>query len=168
MSVNMLTKHFDGPIAVDCMVTPGTDSEQKRDTGMVTDAIFIWMMSKPDGDLFEYMRQLESASLAHYMDLPFYWVDFGGTNNQTTRLRRNPHRRMIRQLNTRPYLLKRDHTYDVTLVQNGKTGEFWVDGERWIQFRDPTPHTHGHIGFRAYTASLAVHSLKVWRIQPRP
>ena len=167
MSVNMLRKHFDGPIAVDCMVTPGEDSAQKRDTGLVTDAIFIWMMSKPEGDLFEFMKGLENASLAHYMSLPFYWVDFGGTNNQTTRLRRNPHRRMVRQLSTRAHLLKRDHTYKVTLVQNGHVGEFWVDGERWIQFRDPQPHSDGCIGFRAYTASLAVHGLKVWRIRQR-
>jgi len=90
MSVNMLRHRFTGPIAIDCRVTPQEDSEQERDTGLVTDAIFIWMMEHPDGDLFEYMQGLETASLANYVELPFYWVDLGGTNNQTTRLRRNP------------------------------------------------------------------------------
>jgi hypothetical protein len=164
MSVNMLRERFSGPIAIDCRVTPQEDSPKERDTGLVTDAIFIWMMDRPDGDLFEFMQQMETASLFNYMELPFYWVDFGGTNNLTTRTRRNPQRRMIRQFDTRPRLLKRDHTYDITMVQNGNTLEFWVDGERWVQAWDPDPLDEGYIGFRAYVAGLAFHDLKVWRI----
>ncbi|MFW6437557.1 MAG: DUF6250 domain-containing protein [Armatimonadota bacterium] len=165
MSNNILRQRFTGPIAVDCRVTPQEDSPKERDTGLVTDAIFIWMMDNPDGDLFEFMEGLESASLMNYIELPFYWVDLGGTNNLTTRLRRNPHRRMIRQFDTRPRLLKRYHTYDVTMVQNGHVLEFWVDGERWVQAYDPTPLSEGHIGFRAYVAGLKLHDLKVWRIR---
>ncbi|MFO7946823.1 MAG: DUF6250 domain-containing protein [Armatimonadota bacterium] len=163
-SVNMMRQHFEGPIAIDCRVTPQEGSLKDRDTGMVTDAIFIWMMEHPEADLFQYMQELETASLFNYIELPFYWVDFGGTNNQTTRFRQNPHRHMIRQFDSRPRLLKRYHTYDITMVQNGNIVEFWVDGERWIQTWDPTPLTEGYIGFRAYVAGLAVHDLKVWRI----
>jgi rhamnogalacturonan endolyase len=164
MSVNMLRERFEGPIAIDCRVTPQEDSPKERDTGLVTDAIFIWMMQHPDGDLFEFMQGLETASLLNYMELPFYWVDFGGTNNMTTRVRRNPHRQMVRQFDARPHLLERYHTYDVTMVQNGHVNEFWVDGERWLQWWDPTPLTEGYIGFRAYVAGLKLHELKVWRI----
>lgn len=164
MSVNMLQKRFEGPIAIDCRVTPQEDSPKERDTGLVTDAIFIWMMEHPDGDLFEFMRGLDSASLLNYMELPFYWVDFGGTNNLTTRVRKNPHRHMVRQFDDRPRLLKRYHTYDVTMVQNGHINEFRVDGECWAQWWDPAPLTEGYIGFRAYVAGLRLHELKVWRI----
>ncbi len=163
MSVNVLRQRFRGPIAIDCTVTP-MPPEPERFTSGVTDAIFIWMIDHPEGTLFEYMRGLEDASLANYMSLPFYWIDLGGTNNQTTRFRKNPRRHLIRQFDTRPRLMRRNHTYEITIVQNRNVSEFWVDGERWIQSWDPEPLTEGHIGFRAYVAGLTLHSLRVWRI----
>ena len=163
MGNGILRKRFESPIAMDCVATPvPTD----RFSAGVTDAIFIWMMDRSDGDLFEFMQSLPDAALTHYIPIPLYWVDFGGSNNVTTRFRRNPGRHLIRQFTDRPRLLDRGRTYRVTTVQNGNTSEFWVDGERWIQAYDPCPITAGHIGFRAYVADLTVHDLKVWRIRP--
>jgi hypothetical protein len=163
MSVNMLRHRFKGPLAVDCVATPmPTDAFSAG----VTDAIFIWMMDKPDGNLPEYMEGLPDAGLGGYMPLPFYWVDFGGTNNKTTRMRKNPHRHMVRQFNDRARLLHRNKTYAVTMVQNGSFVEFWVDGECWIQRHEQHPLTEGHMGLRAYVAGLKLSSLKIWRIEP--
>ncbi len=161
MSVCALKHRFEGPIAVDCIATPSPTEEFSAG---VTDAIFIWMLDKPEGDLVEYMEGLPDGSLSHYMPLPFYWVDFGGTNNKTTRMRKNPHRHMVRQFSDRARLLDRNRSYQVTMVQNGNIIEFWVDGERWIQLYDPKPLVAGHIGFRAYVAGLTISQLKIWRI----
>ena len=162
MSVCALKQRFEGPIAVDCIATPSPTEEFSAG---VTDAIFIWMLDKPDGDLVEYMEGLPDGSLSHYMPLPFYWVDFGGTNNKTTRMRKNPDRQMVRQFSDRARLLDRGKSYQVTLVQNGNVIEFWVDEERWIQIYDPTPLSSGHVGFRAYVAGLTIGELKIWRIK---
>ena len=161
MSVCVLKQRFDGPLAMDCVATPAPTVEYSAG---VTDAIFIWMLDRPDGDLLEYMAGLPDASLSHYMPLPFYWVDFGGTNNQTTRLRRNPRRRLMRQFNDRARLLERDRTYHITLVQSGNGVEFWVDGKMWVQAYDDHPLTGGHVGLRSYVAGLTVSELRLWRI----
>lgn len=161
MSVNICRERFEGPIAVDCVVEPMPTEEYSAG---VTDLICIWMMDKPEGDLFEYMQTLEDASLNHYLPLPFYWVDFGGTNNKTTRLRKNPYRQMVRQFNDRARLLQRDTTYRITMVQNADIIEFRVDGQCWIQRHDPHPLTTGHVGFRAFIADVKLSELKVWRI----
>jgi len=163
MSNSFIRRRFDGPIAFECVATPVPTDEKSAG---VTDAIFIWMIDNPDGDLFAFFDEQESASLFNFMHLPFYWTDFGGTNNVTTRMRRNPHRHMIRQFTDRPRLLKRDTTYRVTCVQNGNWTEFHVDGEPWIKAYDPHPLDSGHVGFRAYNADLRIEEVKVWRIQP--
>ncbi len=159
----ILRERFEGPVAVDIEASQVT-MEDEYSAG-VTDAIFIWMMDKADGDLFEYLKSLDNASLRNLMEIPFYWVDFGGSNNVTTRFRKNPHRWMIRQFQDRPRLLERDRIYQITLVQNGNLTEFWVDGDPWIRAYDPDPLRSGHIAFRAFIGDLKVESLEVWRIE---
>ncbi len=161
MSVNVCRMRFEAPIAVDCIVTPMPTDEYSAG---ITDLICIWMLDRPEGDLFEFMESLPDANLAHYMPLPFYWVDLGGTNNKTTRFRKNPHRQMVRQFSDRDRLLRRDKSYSITMVQDGDVVEFWVDGQCWIQRHDPNPIIVGHVGFRAFVAGLELSGLKVWRI----
>jgi hypothetical protein len=167
MSNCLLRQRFQGPLAVDYRARPvPTD----RFPAGVTDAIFIWMADHPDGELESFLNKQSragDASLKMLLPLPFYWVDFGGSNNVTTRLRKNPYRHMMRQYTDRSRLLRRNHTYDITVVQNGKTIEFWVDGSRMIQVYDPHPLTEGHVGVRAFCADLELTSLAVWRIAPR-
>jgi hypothetical protein len=163
MSNSFIRQRFDGPIAFECVATPVPTDEHSAG---VTDAIFIWMINHPDRDLFAFFDEQPSASLFNFMHLPFYWTDFGGSNNVTTRMRRNPHRHMIRQFTDRARLLKRDATYRITCVQYGNWTAFHVDGEPWIQAYDPNPLDGGHVGFRAYNADLRIDEIKVWRIEP--
>ncbi|MBT4822151.1 MAG: hypothetical protein HON70_40970 [Lentisphaerae bacterium] len=163
MSNSFIAQRFEGSVVMDCTATPVPTSEKSAG---ITDAIFIWMLDCPDGELAEFLAEQEGASLGNLTDLPFYWVDFGGTNNVTTRLRKNPRRHMIRQFTDRARLLERDRSYRVSVVQNGHFVEFWVDGKRWMAAYDPDPHSAGHVGFRAYCADLRVESIEVWRVVP--
>jgi len=163
MSNSFVNRRFDGPIAVDCVATPVPTKEKSAG---ITDAIFIWMIDNPGGDFPAFIAKLKNASLANLKPLPFYWVDFGGSNNVTTRMRKNPHRHMIRQFTDRARLLERDRTYRITVVQMDHFVEFWVDGKRWIATRDPNPLTSGYVGFRAYNADLKIERLRIWRIGP--
>ena len=166
MCNGFLRQRFDGPIAMECVATP-VPTEAK--SAGVSDAIFIWMIDKPEGGFFDFLNERSArgdAGLPGLMPLPFYWVDFGGTNNVTTRMRKNPHRHMIRQFTDGPRLLARDKSYRIICVQNGHFVEFHVDGSPLVQAYDEHPLTSGHVGFRAYIADLKVESLKVWRIAP--
>lgn len=161
---NLLRTRFNGPLAMDCVITP---APVDRFCAGITDAIVIWMLDRSDGDLFEFFDAKTAAAEAGLnllLPMPLYWVDFGGSNNITTRLRRNPGRRLVRQFTDRQRLLERYRSYRITTVQNGHFLEFWVDGELWIQTYDPVPLTSGYVGFRAYIADLKVEDLKVWRI----
>jgi len=163
----LLRERFAGPIAVDYVARPvPTD----RFCAGITDAIFIWMLDRPEGDLFGYLEsktEAGEAGLNILLPIPLYWVDLGGSNNVTTRLRKNPGRHMVRQFTDRPRLLERDRTYAVTVVANGHFIEFWVDGQPMVQFYDPHPLTAGHVGVRAFCADLEISGLKVWSLAPR-
>jgi hypothetical protein len=170
MANGFIRQRFDGPIVVDATATPVPSGNPKHTAG-VTDAIFVWMIDHPEGDLEGFLADRTAkgdAGLPGLMPLPFYWVDFGGTNNVTTRFRKNPHRHMIRQFTDTSRLLARDRTYRVSSIQNGPFVEFWVDGSPMVRAHDPTPITSGHVGFRAYVADLMVTELKVWRIREQP
>lgn len=162
MSNVILNRHFEGPVAVDIEATPVPTPDHSAG---ITDAIFIWMMSHPEEDLADYMRGLPDAERQHYLPLSFYWMDFGGTNNVTTRFRRSPGLRMIRQFTDSARLMDRDRSYRVTLVQNEDAVEFWIDGQPWIRARDPEALTSGYIGHRAFNSQLKISSLKIWRIR---
>ncbi|MBI3986282.1 MAG: hypothetical protein HY343_05155 [Lentisphaerae bacterium] len=163
VSLGVLNRLFEGPLAVECRATPlpapGCPSA-------VSDAIFLWMLTHPQGDLLEYLRGLPDAALRHYMPLAFYWMDFGGTNNATTRLRKNPNRHLIRQFTDPARLLTSGRTYAITLVQAEHQVEFWVDGRRWIRAWDARPLRAGHIAFRSLISPLVIRELAVWRILP--
>ena len=156
---------FEGPIAVDCVATPMPTTDFSAG---VTDAIFIWMATNPEGDLVEYLdekTEAGEAGLDIMSPLPFYWVDLGGSNNITTRLRKNPNRHLMRQFTDPPRLLERDRSYRVTCVQNGHFVEFWIDDQPLTRIYDAHPLTEGHVGFRAFCADLKIEALKVWRIE---
>lgn len=163
LSVCVLREQFAGPLLVEFRARP--EPTTKFSAG-VTDAIFIWMMNRPGGGLLHYLASLPNADLQHYLPLSFYWIDFGGTNNTTTRLRKHPQRQLRRQFTDRARLLQRQRTYTIGLVQHGDWVEFWVDGTPWIQAFDPHPCQTGHIAFRAFVAALTITDLKIWRLSP--
>ena len=164
MGNSILRKRFAGPVAVDFRAT-GLAAPPQYTAG-VTDAIFIWMLDNPEENLLDYLRRQPGPEYGNWtLSLPLYWMDFGGTNNVTTRLRRSPGRRLLRQFVDRARLLQRDTSYDITLVQNHNWVEYWVNDRPWIQLYDPSPLTEGYIGFRAYCADLKIEGLQVWQIE---
>lgn len=168
MSVGILRQRFDGPVLIEFEAEPVVSEHV---TAGVTDAIFIWMMNWPNGELIPYLETLDNASRSNYDDLAFYWMDQGGSNNQTTRLRRNPGLYLVRQFDDAPRLLEPRRRYSIGLVQNGHMGEYLVDGSAWVQFYDDEPLVSGHPGVRGFmtgapdgTAVLKITRMNVWKI----
>jgi hypothetical protein len=167
MSNAFLRKRFESPVVIDFAARPVPNP---RFSSGVTDAIFVWMADSPDGDLLDLLEEQNrsgEASLKMLLPCPFYWVDFGGTNNNTTRLRKNPYRHLMRQYTDRPRLLAPDHAYRITVVQYGEFLEFHVDNKPMIRCRDPHPHIAGHIGVRAFVTDLELNGLEVYRARTR-
>jgi len=134
----------------------------------VTDSIWFWLASDPrhpDDFFAETAARSANPSLYSYLPLRFYWVDFGGNNNTTTRFRYNPLRQLIRQFTDAPRLLQKGRTYKIRVVANGPHQEYWCDGKRWAYFYDDDPPKAGHIGFRAFVADHRIAGLKVWRLR---
>ena len=138
-------------------------ASREREPQRAVNEVLARATSDPSSVL-EGLGEPRSAGLNILLPLPFYWVDFGGSNNVTTRLRRNPHRRLVRQFTDAPRLLQRERSYRISVAQNGRFAEFWVDGRPMMRVFDPHPLTAGHVGFRAFCAGLRVEDLKVWRI----
>ena len=162
-----LRERFESPVVIDFTARPVPNP---RFSSGVTDAIFVWMADSPNGDLLDLLEEQNrtgDASLKMLLPCPFYWVDFGGTNNNTTRLRKNPYRHLMRQYTDRPRLLAPDHTYRITVVQYGEFLEFRVDDKPMIRCRDPHPHIAGYIGVRAFVADLELTGLEVYRARTR-
>ena len=170
MSNCLLRRPFEGPVAVDYVARP---LEAQGYSAGVTDAIFLWMadVSAADvqeGDLADYLevRTREGkAGLDILVPHPLYWVDFGGSNNTTTRLRKNPSRHLMRQYTDPARLLEPGHVYRISTVQIHGFVEFWVDGSPMIRVFDPHPLTRGHAGVRAFCSDLELRDLQVWRIE---
>lgn len=164
MSNAFVRQSFEGPLCCNMAIEPVITDNY---ISVVTDAITLWMAHSKEGNFLEAIEKAEGVGMNILLPHNLYWVDFGGTNNVTTRMRRNPGRRMIRQFIDRERLLVPGSRYNLTLVQNGPWVEYWVDGVPWIQAHDPNAHTRGHIGIRSFVADLIVHELSIYRIRQK-
>jgi len=167
MSVVWHKAVFESPFVMEFETTPLPAPE--KFTAGVTDSIWFWLASDPrhpDDFFADTATRSANPSLHSYLPLRYYWVDFGGNNNTTTRLRYNPLRQLIRQFTDAPRLLKRDRTYRITIVANGPHQEYWCDGKRWARFYDDDPPRAGRIGFRAFVADHRISNLRIQRLRP--
>ena len=160
-------KHpFESPFVMEFETTP-LQAPPKFTAG-VSDSIWFWLASDPrhpDDFFAETAARNANPSLRSYLPLRFYWIDFGGNNNTTTRFRYNPLRQLIRQFSDAPRLLEKGRTYKIMIVANGPHQEYWCDGKRWAYFYDDDPPRSGHIGFRAFVADHRISNLRIHRLE---
>ena len=157
---------FESPFVMEFETTPLPAPE--KFTAGVTDSIWFWLASDPrhpDDFFAETAARSANPSLYSYLSLRFYWVDFGGNNNTTSRFRYNPLRQLIRQFTDSPRLLAKGRTYKIKVVANGPHQEYWCDGKRQAYFYDDDPPRSGHIGFRAFVADHRISKLTVHRLR---
>ncbi|REA59010.1 methyltransferase [Dyadobacter luteus] len=108
----------------------------------------FWMATDPKNtSLFTRTGKFEE-----YDSLSLYYVGMGGNTNTTTRFRKydgKGERKLLQEYTDQEHLLKPNHTYRIRIVvQNGETS-FWVDGEKYFDYKDPAPLTEGYFGFRS-------------------
>lgn len=133
------------------------------------------MVNAPGGDLDGFWREHDDPRaedndlLRPLLEGGGYWVDYGGTNNMTSRLRRNPRRHLIRQYTDRGRLLNPGRTLDnrpyrVSFSQVEGFVEYRIDDSVVFSAFDPEPYTSGHVGVRAFCAPVEIRGLDVWSV----
>lgn len=123
----------------------------------------FWMATDPkDADLFTRRGKFEE-----YDDLSLYYVGVGGHFNTTTRFRKyiTPKSKpVIKEYTDKKYLLGANKVYHIKIIVKNGTSSFWMNGECYFNYEDPTPLTSGYFGFRSLQSRQEIKNLRIYAI----
>lgn len=134
------------------VVTEGPDDR-------LSDLNCFWMASDPNApDPWKNLSKRGGKFLNSYT-LQLYYLGYGGNHNSTTRFRRyngdergvdDPAYRpaIIKEYTDADHLLKEGKWYHIKITHDGLRTQYFIDGERIVDFRDPAPLTEGWFAFR--------------------
>ncbi|MDE6057105.1 MAG: DUF1080 domain-containing protein, partial [Muribaculaceae bacterium] len=134
------------------VVTEGPDDR-------LSDLNCFWMASDPTApDPWKNLDKRGGKFVNSYA-LQLYYLGYGGNHNSTTRFRRyNGDPRGVDDAEYRPAIIKEytdaDHLlkpgkwYHIKITHDGLRTQYFIDGERIVDFRDPAPLTEGWFAFR--------------------
>ena len=135
----------------------------------VSDLNVFWMAHNNDGVEPIYSKP-RRGRFAEYNDMLTYYVGLGGNRNTTTRFRRyigDPQLRpLLREhdLAAPALMLIPNEPQSFRLVANGRTIEYWRDGDRLFQFQDDAPYTAGWFALRTTWSHLQIRKLRIRRL----
>ena len=155
-----------GPVMIEyeaLMVSEGGKNDR------VSDLNAFWMATdaRSPGDIFAVPR---NGAFASYDAMKTYYVGQGGNYNKTTRFRR-----YIGQAGNRPLLPEHDLSgvgdmltpnrwQTVRLIAFGDLIQYWRDGKKVFEYRDPEPYTEGWFGIRTTRNHMRVRNLRIYRL----
>lgn len=125
----------------------------------LSDLNCFWMATDPYAkDPFVNLNKRGGKFLNSYT-LKLYYLGYGGNHNSTTRFRRydgdargvdNPDFRpkIITEYTDADNLLKPGKWYHIKITTDGLRTQYYIDGKRLVDFRDPEPLTEGWFAFR--------------------
>lgn len=137
----------------------------------LSDLNCFWMASDPSSrDVFVKMKQRGGKFVNQYA-LQLYYLGYGGNHNTTTRFRRYngdargvdaPQHRpaILREYTDAAHLLKADHWYKIRLEQRDGRVTYIIDGEKIVDYVDPSPLTSGYFGFRTTLAHARLRNFR--------
>ncbi len=125
----------------------------------LSDLNCFWMASDPKApDVWKRLDERGGKFVNSY-GLRLYYMGYGGNHNTTTRFRRyDGDERGITDADKRPQiiteytdsanLLTPGKWYHIKITTDGLRTQFFIDGKRLVDFRDPEPLTEGWFAFR--------------------
>lgn len=125
----------------------------------LSDLNCFWMASDPNAsDIWKNLNKRGGKFVNSYT-LRLYYLGYGGNHNSTTRFRRyTGDARSVDSVAYRPAIIKEytdaDHLlkpgkwYHIKITTDGLRTQYFIDGERLVDFRDPDPLTEGWFAFR--------------------
>lgn len=154
---------LQGPVMIEyeaVMVSAGGANDR------VSDLNAFWMATdaRSPGDIFATPR---NGAFASYDAMRLYYVGQGGNGNTTTRFRRyigEPGNRPLlpeHDLSDAQNLLKPNTWQAVRLVAFGGLIQYWRDGRKIFEYRDPQPYSEGWFGIRTTKNHMQVRKLRI-------
>jgi len=150
----------EGPVLISFDYRPVPGKEGPED---ITDAIFMFMAEWTNWPFDFFGKQHYNRENSVIRDMDQYWIDWGGNDNQTTRLRRSPFRQLLRQSLDGKDMLKPDHTHKVEILAAGHDVRLHVDGQPVLEYWDPSPLTHGHFGMLGFVRGSKLRNFRIYR-----
>jgi hypothetical protein len=139
------------------------DRQVLVDTGKndrLSDLNQFWMASDPHNpNLFTRNGKFEA-----YNNLQLYYVGMGGNTNKTTRFRKyqsSGTKPVIKEYLDAPHLLKANQIYHIKIIVNKGVTSYWVNGDCYFTWTDPTPLTSGYFGFRSTWSRQEIKNFKI-------
>jgi rhamnogalacturonan endolyase len=124
----------------------------------------FWMATDPHNkDLFTRKGVLES-----YDSLQLYYAGMGGNTNRTTRFRKyegNGERKLLQEFSDAAHLLQPNKVYHIAIVVKNGVTSYWVDGQCYFSYSDPSPLKEGYFGFRSTKSHQEVSQFKVFQLE---
>lgn len=125
----------------------------------LSDLNCFWMASDPSSPDNFWRNSKGRGKFLNCYGMQLYYLGYGGNSNSTTRFRRyNGDRRGIEDATFRPkiikeytdkqHLLEANKWYHIKITTDGFRTQYFINGERLVDFRDPEPLTSGYFGFR--------------------
>lgn len=135
----------------------------------VSDLNAFWMAREVPGG--SPLARPRTGAFADYDTLRTYYVGQGGNGNTSTRFRR-----YVGRPGERPLLPQHDHAAademlvanrwtTVRLVADGGLVQYWSDGRKLFELRDPEPYTRGWFGLRTTQSHLRVKGFRVFALR---
>jgi rhamnogalacturonan endolyase len=136
------------------------------DTGRydrLSDCNVFWMAQlPPDRNLSTRNGTFES-----YDDLQLYYVGMGGNSNSTTRFRKYEsagNKPIIFEYLDSAHLLKANYPYHFSILVNKGMTSYWVNGQCYFTYSDPSPLISGYFGFRSTWSRQEIRNFKISRL----
>ncbi len=146
----------------------------------LSDLNCFWMASDPKFP--DNIRKRESWRKGIFLNcysLQLYYLGYGGNHNSTTRFRRydgdekgvtdaEARPKILKEYTDPAHLLTANKWYHVKITNENGRVQYFINGERLVDFNDPSPLTQGWFGFRttAARARIANFSYTSTPVQP--
>ncbi|MEO7578728.1 MAG: DUF6250 domain-containing protein [Massilia sp.] len=129
----------------------------------LSDFNHFWMATDP-GKASLFTRD---GTFEQYDNLSLYYLGMGGNTNKTTRFRKygGGERALLTELNDTAHLLRPNHEYAVQIAVYKGCTRVLIDGEEYVNYRDPAPLTHGYFGFRTTWSRQEVDDFKIYQLE---
>ncbi len=134
----------------------------------VSDLNCFWMAQDPANpdDIFAQSAQ-RGGSFGNYNSLRLYYVGYAANENTTTRFRRyagDGSKPLLPGHDLDLYKMTGGEKLHIKIVSNGAINQYWVNGKKIFDFKDPQPYTEGFFGFRTVKNRMRIDNFRVYNI----
>lgn len=125
----------------------------------LSDLNCFWMASDPSSPDNFWKNSKGRGKFLNCYGMRLYYLGYGGNGNSTTRFRRYDgdargiedaayRPKIIKEYTEKSHLLEANKWYHVKITSDGFRTQYFINGERLVDYRDPEGLTEGYFGFR--------------------